>query len=340
MSGLSTGVVLAMAAGALIATLAASEFLVRGVGVLARNLSLLGGVVGLLVALGADSPEISSSISALATGSAATAGGVVFGSNVFNIAVLFGGAALAAGEVQAHRSAVMLDAGVAIGVTIAIGLAVLGVIPIALGWGVMLLVFIPYLGILVARPSQIQRLPLPSPAREFLRRAALEAAAEGVELEDEIDSVMPTRQRTWRPVLLIVPALAVIVFGSFVLVQSAVTLGGRWDIANLVIGVVALAAATSLPNAYAAIRLAMDGHGAAVVSATFNSNTLNLIAGIAIPLLFFPNLRDAIPASYVLWLLGISALSLLLLARGLRRGGAVILLGVYVAFVVYAVTAA
>ena len=98
MNGLQTGAVIGISLAALIATLAASEVLVRGVGRLAWNLGLLGGVVGLIVALGADLPEISSSVSAVANGSAATAAGVVFGSNVFNIAVLLGGAALAAGR--------------------------------------------------------------------------------------------------------------------------------------------------------------------------------------------------------------------------------------------------
>ena len=86
------------------------------------------------------------------------------------------------------------------------------------------------------------------------------------------------------------------------------------------------------------MRLAVDGHGAAVVSATFNSNTLNLVAGIAVPLLFFQNLRNAIPTSYVVWLFGMNLVALILLAHGLRRRGALILLTTYLAFVAFAVT--
>ena len=105
-------------------------------------------------------------------------------------------------------------------------------------------------------------------------------------------------------------------------------------------GVVALAAATSLPNAYAAVRLATDGRGSAVVSATFKSNALNLVAGIATPILVFPSLRGSVPTSYVVWLLLMSLLALILLARGLRRGGALLLLSAYGAFVVYAILTA
>jgi cation:H+ antiporter len=338
MNGLSDGVVLGVALVALIVTLGASEFLVRGVGVLARNLGLLGGIVGLIIALGADSPEISSSVSAVASGSAATAGGVVFGSNIFNIAILLGGAALAAGEVRVHRTAVVLDAGAGLVVTIAIGLAVLGDIPVPVGWLLMLLVFLPYLGILATPSTRLQRLRLPEPVTRFLAQASRETAAESVEIEEELEALVPTRpERAWRPVLLLIPALVLIVLGSFVMVQGAVTLGQRWHISSLLVGVIALAAATSLPNAYAAVRLAADGHGAAVVSATFNSNTLNLVAGIAVPLLFFPDIGRAVPPSYVVWLLGMSFLALILLARGLRRGGAIMLLIAYLAFVVFAI---
>jgi cation:H+ antiporter len=337
---LPTGMVIGVAVVALAATLGASEVLVRGVGRLARNLGLLGGVVGLIVALGADSPEISSSVSAVASGSAATAAGVIFGSNVFNIAFLLGGAALASGEVRIPRSVVVVDAGVAIVVTLAMGLAVLGEIPVAVAWILMLLVFIPYITFLFLSPTTIAQLPLPSRISAFLADASREAGVEGMEIEAELEDLAATPRRAWLPVALIVPALGVIVLGSIALVDSAVTLGQRWGVASALVGVVALAAATSLPNAYAAVRLAMDGRGAAVVSATFNSNTLNLVAGIAVPILMFPSLRGSVPASYIVWVLAMSFLALVLLARGLQRGGAVLLLSAYGAFVVYALLAA
>jgi cation:H+ antiporter len=137
-----------------------------------------------------------------------------------------------------------------------------------------------------------------------------------------------------------VPALVVIVAGAIFMVQGAVTLGERWGVASVLVGVVALAAATSLPNAYAAIRLGLDGRGAAVVSATFNSNTLNLIAGIAVPIILFPALRGSVPPGYVVWLLSMSIGALILLAGGLNRRRAILLLAAYAGFVAYAVLTA
>jgi len=334
-------VVIGVVVIALIATLAASEVLVRGVGRLARNLGLLGGFVGLIVALCADAPEISSSVSALANGSAATAAGVVFGSNVFNIAVLLGGAALAAGTVRIPLAALLLDGCVAILVTLSISLVVLGDLPVPVGLLLMVLVFAPYVVFLILRTSTIALLPLPDRLSRLLVSASREAGVEGMELETEIEDLNPTGEsHSWRPVVFMVPALVVIVAGAIFMVQGAVTLGERWGVASVLVGVVALAAATSLPNAYAAIRLGHDGRGAAVVSATFNSNTLNLIAGIAVPIILFPALRGSVPPGYVVWLLSMSIGALILLAGGLNRRRAILLLAAYAGFVAYAVLTA
>ena len=173
------------------------------------------------------------------------------------------------------------------------------------------------------------------------RASALRTAVPlGMEIEAELEDLAGPSGGSWLPTALIIPALGVIVLGSIAVVGSAVTLGHRWGVPSVLIGVVALAAATSLPNAYAVVRLATDGRGAAVVSATFNSNTLNLVAGSAVPILVFPSLRGSVPASFVVWLLAMSGLALILLARGLRRGGAVLLSSASAAFLGYALLTA
>jgi Ca2+/Na+ antiporter len=61
------------------------------------------------------------------------------------------------------------------------------------------------------------------------------------------------------------------------------------------LGALALAGLTSVPNAYAAASLALKGHGAAVVSVTLNSNTINLVAGLALPALVYGSAADHAP---------------------------------------------
>lgn len=63
----------------------------RGVGRLAHNLALFGGIVGLNVPLGAESPEISSAVSATVNGLASVGMGIVIrqkvGSEHWNVDV-------------------------------------------------------------------------------------------------------------------------------------------------------------------------------------------------------------------------------------------------------------
>ncbi len=337
-SQLSTTAVLGIGIVGLIVTIGASEVLVRGVGRLGKNLGLLGGLLGLIIALGADSPEISSAVISTVKGSAATGVGVIIGSNAFNIAVLFASATFVAGRLSIQRASLLIDAGVAILITIAVGAAILGGVPLAIAWVVIILVFPLYVAFLSLRPETITRLSLPGRVTGVLVAASGACAEEGDGLEAELEGryVASPGFRSWIPVLLAAPAIILIILGALTLVQSSITLGHRWGIPNAIVGLVGLAAATSLPNAYAATRLAQDGRGTAVVSATFNSNTLNLIAGFAVPAIFLMPSGSLAPASYVVWLLVITTLAVILLLKGLRWKGAVALLLTYIAFIVFA----
>src|SRR6516165_6510536 len=100
----------------------------------ARRLDRLGvrfglpeTLIGLLTALAADGPEISSALVALIKGAHSVGVGVVIGSNAFNLAAMIGVSALLAGRVALSRRALALDG--LIGVAIALIAAAL-----LLGW--------------------------------------------------------------------------------------------------------------------------------------------------------------------------------------------------------------
>ena len=81
----------------------ASALLVSRLERLAGRWQLTEATLGLVVALAADSPEITSAITASAHGQANIGAGVVLGSNVFNLAALLGLGAIVARRVQLHR---------------------------------------------------------------------------------------------------------------------------------------------------------------------------------------------------------------------------------------------
>ena len=59
----------------------------------------------------------------------------------------------------------------------------------------------------------------------------------------------------------LVPALTAVVLGSIGMVNTALALGDRGGISQIVIGTVVLARLTGLPNVLASVRLALQGRG-------------------------------------------------------------------------------
>jgi len=166
----------------LAASLGASEVLVRGIDQLSTRLRLSGGMVGLLTALGADSPEISSALVALFTGASDVGVGVIFGSNLFNLAVLLGVSAVVATRISVAPELVMLHGGVALVVTLVVAAGTLHIVPSLVMAALLLVIVVPYVVILALRPHQISALPVPIAAllRPLVECTEEEAATEQI----------------------------------------------------------------------------------------------------------------------------------------------------------------
>src|SRR6478752_10761945 len=90
--------------------LAASALFARRLDHVGLRLGLPEALLGLLTALAADAPEISSAIAALVQNEHAVAVGVVVGSNAFNLAAMLGLSAVVAGRVRGRHEALELEA--------------------------------------------------------------------------------------------------------------------------------------------------------------------------------------------------------------------------------------
>jgi len=313
----------------LVATLVSSEMLVRGLTVLGIKFKLTDGCLGLLTALGADAPEVAAAIASLFAGSADLGRSVVLGSNLFNLAMLLGLSAVLAGQVRIRRQGLKLDGTVALLTLLVVAALLLGLLPSVLVVVLLAVLLIPYLMLVSMRPRHIDRLPLPDDLAHLLARAASEIhEEEKVPQESEI---------SWVPIFLLPLSLLVIVVASIWLVKTALILAQAWQLPHALVGGVILAGLTSLPNAYTAIHLALRGQGAAVVSATVNSNTINLVAGLALPALLIGMSGAASDVGVELgWLLGMTVIGLLLLipARGMTRIGGATMIVLYALFVI------
>src|ERR1700757_2850921 len=89
--------------------LLASAWFARRLDEIGLRLGLPEALLGLLTALAADAPEISSAISALVQHQHAVAVGVVVGSNAFNIAAMLGLSAVVTARVRARHEALEVE---------------------------------------------------------------------------------------------------------------------------------------------------------------------------------------------------------------------------------------
>jgi Ca2+/Na+ antiporter len=83
------------------------------------------------------------------------------------------------------------------------------------------------------------------------------------------------------------------------------------------------------------VRLGLARRGSALVSETLNSNTINLVGGLAIPALFVGVAgRGGLEQADGAWLLAATGLVIVLLAPrgGMGRAGGALLVGSWVAF--------
>src|SRR6516165_504975 len=320
--------ILLFAVGAAV-SLAASWLLVSRLERLGERAGFSEAWLGLIAALAADAPEITSAVTALARGQASVGAGVIIGSNVFNLAALLGLAAVVAGRIAFHRRVVLISGVPSVWVAAATLLTVTVLNPAA-GLALTAAVLGPYVAVLGMRRARIEGLPLPARWTRWLVAAIHEE-------EDELVEAVRPRRGTWRDGLAAAGALAAVVGASTVMEVAATAAGHRYGVPDIVTGALVLAVVTSLPNAVSAVYLARRGRGAAVLSIALNSNAINVTAGLLIPAaLTGLGPRSGQDVLVAAWYAGLTVLALALAyrGRGLGRMHGAVIIGGYLAFTV------
>jgi cation:H+ antiporter len=312
-------------------TLAAARLFARRLDRLGVRFGFPEALIGLLTALAADGPEISSALFALIKGAHDVGVGVLVGSNGFNLAAMIGLSAVLAGRVRLPREVLLLEGVVGLLITMLAGALLLGWLSPGVAAGLSAVVLLPYLTLVIVGARLLDRLVhRPRSTTAKLARALHEHP--GPDRPADAGS-----NPTHHLVGLIVVDLVLIVAGSAGMVEAALTLGDHWHISSAVLGALILGPLTSIPNATTAVRLGRAGRGAALVGETFNSNTINLEAGVIIPSLFVTLAAiGTLGKLQLAWLLAATLFTLAALARpgGMRRRDGVALIVLYFAFAV------
>jgi cation:H+ antiporter len=102
------------------------------------------------------------------------------------------------------------------------------------------------------------------------------------------------------------------------------------------VGVLVLATLTSLPNAWTGVRFGLQRRGSALMSETLNSNSINMVAGLALPAALGSfGAFSGLAVFDLAWLLGMTAAALVLFGRrsGAGRSAGACLIVLYAVFV-------
>ena len=317
------------AAGAAV-SLATSWLLVSRIERISRRFGVSEAILGLIAALAADAPEITSATSALIHRQRAIGAGVVLGSNVFNLAALLGIGALVAGSIALHWRVVLLTGVVTVWTAVICLLAMLGALSATVGIVLVIVVIAPYVALNATHGRLPRRVPLAAARRRWFETAIREE-------ESELKIAIPSTKAQGVDFVVGAVAFVAVVVASAAMERAGSSLGGHFHVPEIVIGAIVLAAVTSVPNAVAGIYLARRRRGAATLSTAFNSNALNITAGFLIPAAIFgigsPSSHVTLVAAWYV------AMSLLLVVASFARSGINRLVGAtivasYVAFLV------
>lgn len=327
-------IVFVIAAGAM---MAGSYMLSKALDHLGSRYRISLGLMGLITALAADTPEITSAATAVFKGEHAVGIGIVLGSNLFNIAALTGLGAILARDLPIERGPLVFNGVTSLLVTAVAALMIYLVLGPTWTMLTVAAIFAAYVLILLVDPHGIASWDKSNIVARAVYR--LDALAHVGDIEQYRRKGKKSHDiETWlgrKLALFILGSLLTIVVSATVTVEMALIVWTDVGIPRAVIGSLVIAVLSSLPNAYTSAHLAKDRKGTAVVSETLNSNTINVIVGLTLPALFLGfSPPKAISHLEIWWLLAMTLAALVMpLPEGrLARSGGAILIALYAIF--------
>lgn len=311
-----------MIIGGLIGLILGGEFLVRGSVALARKIGVSDLFIGaVLVGFGTSAPELVASLNAVSSGSAGIAVGNVLGSNVANILLVLGAAAIIY-PIAANPKALARDGVFAC-------LATIALIVLILTDGFMfrfvgIALFLALVGIIIF---------------SFINDRKDGGQSDTAELHRDEAEVMDAHV----PILIAIPmaigGLLGIVLGAKFLIEGSVQLARLIGLSETVIGITIIAIGTSLPELVTCVMAALKKKPDVALGNVLGSNTFNVfgILGVTSTIMPFDFPLDQISVPRDLGALAISMALLMIFAfTGKRLGrweGGILLLG-YVVYLV------
>lgn len=296
-----------------------AEALVRGSAALALRLGITPLVVGLtVVAFGTSSPELVVSVKASLDGNGAIALGNVVGSNICNIALILGVAALIK-PVRIEAQVIRREIPILIFASILLW-AMLAGGELQRWMGLLLTVgLVAYIAFSYGG------------ARAEKNEAVREEFAEALPA--------PEARRAWVDVLFVLVGLAMLLFGANLFVDGAVAVAERFGVSQAIIGLTIVAVGTSLPELATSIVAAFKGEGDIAVGNAVGSSIFNILCILGVAALIRPMATTGISMVDLAVMTACAVLVMPMMRSGfcLNRWEGIFLLAVYVGYLYYVI---
>lgn len=297
------------------------EALVRGAGTIASKLGISPLVIGLVVVSAATSaPEFAVTIGSVINGEPDLAIGNVIGSNIANILLILGVAALIS-PLVIQRQLVRFDIPVMLGMSLLLMLFSLDGRITPVDGGILFGLLALHTGISIVIGKRSTEQPKYEPVELPLNSAPV---------------------AIWLAIVLLVVGVGMLILGSQLLVSGAVNIASALGVSSLVIGLTVVAIGTSLPELATSIVAIRRGETDMAVGNIVGSNIFNIGLVLGVPAFIFGDGLPVLDAAIAidLPLMMAAAVALLPIAFTgfvIARWEGALFLSLYTAYLVYLV---
>ncbi|QQS35679.1 MAG: calcium/sodium antiporter [Ignavibacteriales bacterium] len=243
-----------------------AEGLIRGSSNLAIKIGIKPLVVGLtVVAFGTSTPELVVSLKAALIGNGSISLGNVVGSNIANIALILGVAALIK-PLDVHTSVILREIPVMIGISLVLMLLLLdGELGFTDG-----LIFV--IGLLVY----------------VFVNVIMALKEKNAEVNSEFNEGLKSKLGISVSILFMIGGLGLLIVGADLFVRSAVAIAKKFDVSDAVIGLTIVAVGTSLPELITSIVASYKKEADIAIGNVVGSNVFNILGILGITALIVP----------------------------------------------------
>lgn len=300
--------------GGLVILTVGAELLVRAASSISRRVGISPLVIGLtVVSIGTSLPELVVSLDAVVQSNVDLGIGNVVGSNISNIALILGVAALVR-PIHVQAQMVRVDGPILVVVSVLLVALVFDGEISSLDGAMLTVGLVAYVGYTVwvadREPGTVQK---------------------------EFDAGIPRQKSFWRDVFFFVLGLAGLIWGADLMVDGAIRIARTVGVSQLVIGLTVVAVGTSLPELATSVLAAWRGNGDIAVGNAVGSSIFNILGILGGTALIEPLVTTSLTVVQLAVLVGVAVLVLPLMRTSftLSRAEGFGLVVLYVGYVAY-----